>query len=133
MVIKLLLVLLHLLGQRSAAGRPHPPTSLKKLAEASRPPGAPPLAQRAAAGRRLLQEGAQLDGTITAGPAAAPAAEGAAQRCLDVHLTFGASCQVSIDRVASSAFPRGSTRLPTAAQQGTALAALKDGRLPANG
>ncbi|PSC68025.1 hypothetical protein C2E20_8336 [Micractinium conductrix] len=64
--------------------------------------------------------------------AASESAGGTAQACLDLQVNFGFTCQVGIDRVAASHFPRGSTRPPSDAEVAAAVQALQEGGLPSN-
>ena len=68
---------------------------------------------------------------------AAPAPEAAGgsqvQACFTIHMTFGAACQVGIDRVSATVFPRGSTQEIVAEEEEAAVAALKQGGLPSRG
>lgn len=48
-------------------------------------------------------------------------------------MTFGAACQVGIDRVSATVFPRGSTQEIVAEEEEEAVAALKQGGLPSRG
>lgn len=82
-------------------------------------------ATAAAPARHLLQEG---DG----GSFVAPEGEISAETCLHLQGTFGASCQVGIDRVALI-FQRGSTSPPTPEQVQEAVASLQTAGLPTKG
>lgn len=89
---------------------------------------------------RLLQQAPALTLTPTSStlPLALPAQSApateveAGEACLSLNRQAGYTCSVSIDRLAQS-FPRGSTELPTQQQIEDALAALRQGGLPAIG
>lgn len=128
-----------------AAGRGRLPGSGLSVQPASSPSEASPPHHWAAAAqplRRLAQDvdaalaadAAAADGAQLSGPVGAPAGEAAAAGptalgCMDLHLAFGAACQVGIDRAAQH-YPRGSIEPPTEEQRAAGLAALAAGFLP---
>lgn len=80
-------------------------------------------------GRRLAQPPETARERCLAG--SEPAAEQAVcTRCDELQRGKTAACMVWIDRIATTAFPRGSTELPTDEQRKAALAALKEHGAP---